>query len=288
MLGAGVEILKRKNLLEYGLITLGCLITAVGLDMFLVPNRIASGGVSGLATITFHLFGLPVGLVMLALNIPLFLASIKILGPQFGLKTLYGFFVLSVFIDTLSPITKSPTSDPVLAALFGGIMSGLGLGIVFKAGGTTGGTDLAAQLIRKFFKTTTGQGLFMVDGLVILLAGMAFTIELALYALIAVFIATKIIDLVQEGVGSKAALIISNNTTDIAESVMSQLGRGATLMEGVGAYTLENKGILLTVVGRWEVTRLKTLVSETDPAAFVIVADVHEVLGEGFKNIGEI
>ena len=140
MLGAGVEILKRKNLLEYGLITLGCLITAVGLDMFLVPNRIASGGVSGLATITFHLFGLPVGLVMLALNIPLFLASIKILGPQFGLKTLYGFFVLSVFIDTLSPITKSPTSDPVLAALFGGIMSGLGLNNI-QGRGTTGGTD---------------------------------------------------------------------------------------------------------------------------------------------------
>ncbi|NLO89868.1 MAG: YitT family protein [Clostridia bacterium] len=276
--------MKGRTILNYGLITLGSFITAVGLDMFLVPNRIAAGGVSGLATIIHYLLGFSVGITILILNIPLFLSSLKVLGPQFGIKTLYGFFTLSVFVDLLKPVVKSPTTDPLLAAIFGGMLTGLGLGLVFKAGGTTGGTDIAAQLIRKFFKVSSGQGLMLIDGIVIILAGIFFSVELALYALIAVFITTRVIDVVQEGLGAKAAFIISDHTDKIAREILTQMERGATLMKCTGAYTCREKGLLLTVVGRWEVTKLKSLVKEVDPYAFVIVADAHEVLGEGFKE----
>ena len=259
--------------------------TAVGLDMFLIPNRIAAGGVSGLATLAFHVFGFPVGLTMLAINIPLFLGSLRVLGARFGMKTLYGFLTLAIFVDLLEPYLVSPTNDPLLASVYGGVITGVGLGIVFRAGGTTGGTDLAAQLLLRYFATSSGQALLAIDGLVILLAGFVFSAELALYALISVFISSQVIDVVQEGVGyGRAAFIISDHEDEIAQAVLTRLDRGATLFKGKGAYSKREKGILLTVVNRSEVTRLKVLVSEIDPSAFVIVTDVNEVLGEGFKE----
>jgi uncharacterized membrane-anchored protein YitT (DUF2179 family) len=267
------------------MITLGSLFTAVGLDMFLVPNRIAAGGVSGLATLIFHIMGFPVGLTMLAINIPLFLASLRILGTRFGMKTLYGFFSLSVFVDIMEPFITSPTQDPLLASVYGGVLTGIGLGIVFRSGGTTGGTDLAAQLLLRYVSTSSGQALLIIDGLVILLAAFVFSAELALYALISVFISSRVIDAVQEGVGyGKAAFIISDYEKRIAQGILNDMERGATFFDGKGAYSLKKKGIILTVVSRSEVTRLKNLVSGVDPDAFVIVTSVNEVLGEGFKE----
>lgn len=270
---------------SYLLITLGSFLTAVGLDMFLIPNRIAAGGVSGLATLTFYLFGLPVGLTMLVINIPLFLASLRLLGARFGIKTLYGFLTLSAFIELLGPIVTAPTDDPLLAAVYGGVMTGTGLGLVFRAGGTTGGTDLAAQLLLKFFATSSGQALLFFDGLVIAIAAFVFSTELALYALISVFISSRIVDVVQEGVGTgRAAFIISDYGKEIAEAILSHMDRGVTFLEGKGAYSQKEKEILLIVVNRSEITRLKVLVSEIDPVAFIIVANANEVLGEGFKE----
>ena len=275
----------RKIFFTYTMITLGSLFTAVGLDMFLVPNRIAAGGVSGLATVIFHIMGFPVGLTMLAINIPLFLASLRILGTRFGMKTLYGFFSLSVFVDIMEPFITSPTQDPLLASVYGGVLTGIGLGIVFRSGGTTGGTDLAAQLLLRYVSTSSGQALLIIDGLVILLAAFVFSAELALYALISVFISSRVIDAVQEGVGyGKAAFIISDYEKRIAQGILNDMERGATFFDGKGAYSLKKKGIILTVVSRSEVTRLKNLVSGVDPDAFVIVTSVNEVLGEGFKE----
>lgn len=279
--------MKKKFIISYTFITLGSLITALGLDMFLVPHQIAAGGASGLATIIYYIFGFPVGMSILAINIPLLLVSIKVLGPHFGLKTIYGIFVLSIFVDLLKPVIVSPTSDALLAAIFGGILTGLGLGIVFRSGGTTGGTDISALLMRKQFKISSGQGLLIVDGLVILTAGIVFSAEFALYALIAVFITSRVIDFVQEGVGAKAALIISNETDDISEAVMSKLGRGATIFSGTGAFTREQRSMVLTVVGRSEISRLKAVVTDADPYAFMIVTSAHEVHGEGFQEIIE-
>lgn len=277
----------RNNIVAFLVITLGSLLIALGLDMFLIPNRIAAGGVSGLATLIFYVFGAPVGITMLVINVPLFLASLRLLGARFGLKTLYGFLTLSLFVDVLEPVIESPTQDPLLAAVYGGVVTGVGLGLVFRAGGTTGGTDLAAQLLLKYYSTSSGQALLFFDGLVIVLAAFVFSTELALYALIAVFISSRVIDVVQEGLGyGRAAFIISDKGEEIAQAIMTRLDRGATFLEGRGAYLQQQKKVLLTVVNRSEITRLKVLVSEIDSRAFVIVANANEVFGEGFKAHG--
>ncbi|BCV20156.1 YitT family protein [Moorella sp. Hama-1] len=277
--------MQRKAWADYLGITAGTLMTALGLVLFLVPNRIAAGGVSGLATVLHYLLGWPVGLTMLALNIPLFLAGLKVLGLEFGFKTLYGTIILSFFTDTLALWLHAPTSNTLLASLYGGLLSGVGMGIVFRSGGSTGGTDLAALLFRHYLHISAGVGLLMVDALVITLAGLAFNVELALYALVALFLTSRAIDAIQEGGGyARAALIISDKAEEIARQVMQELDRGATGLAGRGLYTRQEREVLLVVVQRAEVSRLKNLVAALDPGAFVIVSNVHEVLGEGFRR----
>ncbi|MDN5347763.1 MAG: hypothetical protein PWP65_1327 [Clostridia bacterium] len=273
-----------KELQAYVGILLGSLIAALGLVLFLVPHRIAAGGVSGLAVIIHHLFGFPVGLTMLALNIPLFLAGLKVLGLNFGLKTLFGTLTLSALTDVLAWI-KPPTADALLAAIYGGITTGVGLGLVFRFGGSTGGTDLAALLFRRLLHISPGIGLLIVDATVITLAGLTFNFELALYALLALFLTSRAIDVVQEGSGyAKAALIISDKPEEITSRIFSELNRGATGLQGRGLYTGRQREVLLCVVNRSEVSRLKQVVAEVDKNAFVIVANIHEVLGEGFRE----
>jgi len=277
--------LRSKEWSNYLGITAGSLITALGLVLFLVPNKIAAGGVSGLATVIHYVFGWPVGLLILILNVPLFLAGLKVLGWNFGIKTLYGTIILSVFTDALALVLRAPTANPLLAAIYGGLMSGVGLGIVFRSGGSTGGTDLAALLFRHFLHISAGMGLIIVDALVISLAALAFNVELALYALLALFLTSRAIDAVQEGGGyAKAALVISDHSDLIASRVLKQMNRGATGIAGRGLYTHQEREILLVVVHRAEVSRLKELVVSIDPRAFVIVYNVHEVLGEGFRQ----
>lgn len=267
-------------------VTTGVFLLALGLDLFLVPNKIAAGGVSGIATILHYLLGLPVGMTMLALNVPLFLLGIYRLGLKFGFRSLYGTISLSLFVDGLAPYLPVATRDPLLAGAFGGALVGLGLGIVFRYRGTTGGTDLAAAILRTYTGANVGQLLFLVDGLVVLAAGFTFhSWELAMYALITIFITAWLVDLVQEGISyTKAFWIISEESDRIARSVIKDLNRGATALKGRGMYTGRPREVLLVVVNRAEVTRLKDLVYEIDPRAFIILADVHEVLGEGFKQ----
>jgi uncharacterized membrane-anchored protein YitT (DUF2179 family) len=277
--------LRRKAWFDYLGITAGSLITALGLVLFLVPNKIAAGGVSGLATILHYLLGWPVGLTMFALNIPLFLAGLKVLGWNFGLKTLYGTVTLSLFTDGLALWLHAPTANALLASIYGGLLCGVGLGVVFRYGGSTGGTDLAALLFRHFLRISTGIGLLIVDALVIGLAGLTFNIELALYALLALFLTSRAIDTIQEGGGyAKAVIIISDYADTIARQVMEQLDRGVTGLAGRGLYTRQEREVLLVVVQRSEVSRLKDLVATIDPRAFVIVSNIHEVLGEGFRQ----
>ena len=276
----------RKILMNYGGITAGSGITALGLVLFLIPGKIAAGGVSGLATVIYHLFHLPAGLTMLALNIPLFIAGLQQLGLVFSFKTIYGTVSLSIFVDLLARFLVPPTQDPLLAAIYGGLLTGLGLGIVFRSGGTTGGTDLAARIIHRYLKLSVGQALMAVDAVVIMLAGLVFNLELALYALLALFLTTKVLDFVQEGFGhAKAALIISEKNQEIGRAILSEMNRGATALEGRGLYTGTAKELLLCVVSRAEITKLKGLVVEVDPEAFVVLSDVREVLGEGFQEI---
>jgi uncharacterized membrane-anchored protein YitT (DUF2179 family) len=278
----------RKLIGAYIWITIGSVVIALALDIFLVPNKIAAGGVSGLATILYHLFGVPVGAALLALNIPLFILSFRELGSRVFIRSVYGALVTSVFVEILTAHVLVMTRDLLLSAIYAGMLSGIGIGIVLKAGGTTGGTDLVARLLHKHFPVTVGQGLLGADFVVISLAGIFFNAELALYALLSLLITSKAIDLVQEGISfAKAAYIVSDYNEKIAGTIFKELGRGVTALEGRGMFTGEHRPVLICVVGKTEESRLKDLIYGIDPKAFVFITDAHEVLGEGFKNYRE-
>jgi len=243
------------------------------------------GGVSGIAIILYYIFRSPVGITMLLLNIPIFVLGIKMLGSSFGFKTLYGTFILSLFVDLLNLFKLPVIKDPIIATVYGGILGGLGLGIVFKYGGSTGGTDILAQVFSHFTGLNIGQSLLIIDGIIVISAGFIFDFVLALYALLVIFIQGYSIDLVQQGLSyTKAALIFSDRPRDIGEKILKELGRGVTVFYGMGLYTGREREILYCVVSQSEVGRLKEIIHKNDPKAFVVITPAHEVLGEGFKS----
>lgn len=278
----------QREIIDYLGIWAGVTLTALGLVWFLVPNKIAAGGVSGLAVVFYYIWHWPVAVTMLCFNVPLFLACLWVFGPRYGAKTLFGAGFVSIMVDFwqrvvhLVPLTR----DPLLASLYGGVLAGVGMGLAFRFRGTTGGTDMAAQLINKFTGLSIGHALMLMDGIVIVLAGIAFgSAELALYALIAIVITSKAVDMILEGLNyAKAALIISERSDEIALKILKDLQRGATGLLGRGLYSGKDKQVILCVISRAEVIRLKELVKQIDPAAFIIITDVYEVLGEGFKE----
>ena len=276
----------KRLILDYFGITVGSAMTALGLALFLIPNRIAAGGVSGFATIIYHLFELPVGMLFLILNIPIFIAGLKVLGLSFGARTIYGMITLAVFIDIFQSLGIVITEDLLLASIYGGVVGGAGLGLVFYFKGSTGGTDLIARLINHFTGFSIGQGLLAADGFVVILAGIFFNPEVALYAALTIFINSKTIDLVQEGINfKKAAFIISESAGEIKQGIISDLERGVTVLQGYGGYTDKEKSVLFCIITRSEVPRLKRLVYSIDKGAFVIITGVNEVMGEGFDEM---
>lgn len=275
---------KIEFISQYIYILLGSAIIALSFNFFLLPNNIASGGVSGISTILKSTLGWKPAFVQWSFNIPLFIAGVILLGKQFGIKTLVGTAFLP-FVVFMSENTEPWTNDPLLGALFGGIGVGLGLGIVFRGNASTGGTDLAAQIIHKYTGLTLGTCVAIIDGLIVLTAAIVFDIERGLYALIALYVTTKTIDLVQIGLGrSKMALIISNRQAEIQEGILNKIDRGVTKLSAYGGYTDHERPVVMCVVDQTEFTKLKQLVKTIDPTAFIIVMDASEVLGEGFKR----
>lgn len=301
-----------KVVRDYLLIIIGSLITALGINIFAVPNKIAPGGVSGIATVIYYIMdkAIPVGTIMLILNVPLFIIGFKYIGKKFIARTLFSTVVLSVLIDVTSSISTyifnnyliassslsragievaaaSYAPDILLHSIFGGIITGLGLGLVFKSGATTGGTDLAAKIMNHFLPgNTVGQYLLFIDGTIVLLAAITFkSVLLALYSTITLFLTSKVIDTIIEGVNfAKAVYIISDKPDEIADMIMKELDRGVTALKGKGMYTGQEREVLLCVVHRGQITQLKQVVNNYDPKAFIILTDVREVLGEGFKT----
>lgn len=268
---------------NYVLILIGSAIVAVGFNTLLLPNQIAAGGVSGISTI-MQSFGFEVAYVQWGLNIPLFIAGFYLLGGTFGVKTLVGsvFLPLMVFLTRhIAPVTH----EALLAAIFGGVVIGIGIGLVFLGNGSTGGTALAAKIINKYTGLTLGTCLAMMDGLIVLAAMTVFGIEEGLYAVIGVFISSKTIDVVQAGFShSKMAMIITGHEDEVRQAVFDQIDRGVTKISAVGGYTDHDRPILMCVVGQSQFTKLKQVVKAIDASAFVIVMDAKEVLGEGFKR----
>ena len=276
----------QKKIRRYLGMTIGIAIVAIGINMFFVPNKIAAGGITGLATVLHYLSGLSVGSLMLIFNVPLFIIGIKILGAKYGLKTLYGAIALAVLVDVFAPYTPTLTHDILLNSIYGGLLVGVGMGLVFRFRGNTAGTALAAAILHKIFNITVGQALLILDFFVVAFAGIVFkSPELALYAIIAIFVTAKIIDLVQEGPNnSKAFFIMAAEPELLAEGILKEVDRGVTFLQGKGGYTGQDRELLLCVVETSEVTQLKELIYQHDPQAFIIVTDTQEVLGEGFSS----
>ena len=285
----------------YLFILLGSAIAAAGINLFLVPNKIAPGGVSGIATVLFYLSGrkLPVGMTMLAFDIPLYLIGYRFIGRRFIVKTMYSSVTLAFLIDFSKPFfsmisekyfftsNSAQSGDLIVFTVFGGLLVGLGLGIVFKSGATTGGTDLAAKILHTFIpKMSLGNLLMCLDGAVIVFAAISFnSIILGLYAIITIFIMSKVIDAIMEGVDfSKCVFIISEKSDIIADKILKDIDRGVTALKGTGMYTKKDKEVLFCVMDRSQIPRLKEIVKDIDESAFIILTDAREVLGEGFQN----
>lgn len=273
-----------QTVMRYAGIVAGTLVTAFGLNFFLIPNRMNDGGLTGLAIVLHYLLHVPVGLMVLVLNLPLIAAVAYFVGLQFVARTIVGVAALSLWLWLL-PVHRV-TSDLLLAAAFGGLFSGAGLGIVFRTQGSTGGTDLVARLLRHFTSVSMGAGLLGTDSLIIGLTAVFFGLRLGMYSAIALFVGTRVVDLIQEGIDfRKAAWIISDAAEEISQAVQQELGRGVTLLHGEGGFTRQDRPVLFCIVSRSEVMRLKDIVYHSDRAAFLVITTVHEVLGEGFKEL---
>ena len=282
---------------RYFSIAIGSGLVAVGINIFLYPYKIAPGGITGLATIINYMIDgfLPLGVIILVLNLPLFVAGIIKLGWRFMLRTLYATIIMSVVIDVSAPylvnlgdyFLNGAETDLILFAFFGGLIVGVGMGLIFRMNATTGGTDLMAELLRRSgINVTMGQAVMIFDVIIVILAGVYFqSLMLALYAIIAVLVTAKVIDTVLEGFSvAKGAFIISSQSELISKRITDELGRGLTGLQGTGKYTGDSKEILFCVARAKFLPNIKRIVKECDPGAFVVVTNVHEVLGEGFQG----
>lgn len=286
--------IKNSSIREYLIIIIGCIMMAIAIESFFNAYSLVTGGVTGLAIVIRDLsdrvgYPMPIWLTNILLNVPLFLLGLRTKGKDFLTRTLFATITLSValyFAKYIPPI-EAGEQDLILIAIFGGVISGLGLGLVFRCFATTGGTDLAASILHNYYRhVSVSRILFVMDSLVILVGLFVFGPTKAMYAIVAVFVSSKAIDMILEGMSfAKAAFIISNRSDEIAAALMSELSRGVTGLSGRGMYTRHDKNVLLCVVSVKEVVKVKELVRELDPNAFVIVADVREVLGEGFQSI---
>ena len=266
---------------EYCLIVAGATIMAIGLDTFLLPNTIAAGGISGIAAILEYSMDLKPSMVILGLNIPLFLGAFRFMGKDFLFKSLAGTLTLSVMTDLLSGI-PSITESLLIATISGGAIMGCGVGIAMKAGGTTGGTEIAALLMKKLLPSlSTGKLVMLVDGVIITVSVLVTkSFDLGIYALIALVISAKIVDYILEGGDfAKGVLIVTKEWDKVSKELMTGLVRGVTGIESTGMYTGKNMKTLLCVVKRNEVTKLKKIVINIDENAFFILFDAREVWG---------
>lgn len=270
---------------DYLLVVVGALVTAMSFCWFFLPYDIAPGGVTGIATVLSSLTGLSVGLLSFLLNLPLFMIGWKQVGWRFAARSFVAMMLLSLFIDVLP--AHNMAGDMMLASLFGGVLLGVGLGIVVRAGATTGGTDMAAKVVHRMIGfLTIPTILFAIDTVVVLVAGAVFGIQAGLWALIALFVSSKTMDVVIKGFNTAMQfLIITRESEKMVLRIHGDLDRGCTRLKAYGTYSGEAMDALLCVVARTEAARLKKLIAEVDPNAFVTVCDVHEALGEGFSGM---
>ena len=283
--------LDQGTLRDYLLITLGSALQAAALRAFLVPARLASGGVSGLSQIINSYTGWPIGLMVVLGNLPLLLMGWRYLGgPRFAARTAYAILIFSILVDIPLPFFSGSglTPDLVLNSLFGGVISGIGFGLVYRGRGTSGGSDILARILSSWRGIPVTQSYLLTDALIIFLAGISFSWENALYALVMLYVSGIAAESISEGSNVlRTGLIITENPHPIIEEIFNKLRRGVTILDGKGGYSGKDKTLLLCVVTRAEIQHLKAITRELDPAAFLIIGQAHEVRGEGFLPIIE-
>lgn len=274
---------NRPVYVDYLLMTFGTCFMAIAINSIYDPITMVTGGFTGIAIILKAFVDIPLWLTNIVLNVPIFLIGIKIKGFRFIARTLYSTTILSVWLYVL-PRMNILTDDYILAAIFGGVISGIGIGMVFLAQATTGGTDMVAAFVQHYLKHyTIGQMLQVTDGIVVLAGAYIFGLNKALYALISIFVISKVTDSILEGFKfSKLAYVITDYHDEVAKVIMTTLGRGATGLNATGMYSSAEKKVILCVVSKKEIVQVKEIVASIDPRAFVIVSDAREVLGEGF------
>lgn len=282
----GVSVLKGIKLKNIFFIMLGAAIFSFGFVHFNIQNELGEGGFSGITLILFFAFKLDPALMNLLLNIPMFILGWRLLGQKVFVYTIIGTVSVSVFLKIFQiyEINIHIQDDLFLAALFAGVFVGVGLGIIFRYGGTTGGVDIIARLAHKYFGWSMGKTMFMFDAAVILLSWLTFLDSRSMmYTLVAVFIGARVIDFVQEGAyAARGAFIISEFQSEIADRIANDMERGVTVLRGFGHFTKSDREVLYCVVGKNEIVRLKSIITSIDPHAFVSMTEVHDVMGEGF------
>lgn len=276
---------KREILMAYAQIFIGSVIGAAAYPAFLIPNNIAPGGLTGVATILNYLAGWPVGITSLVLNIPLFLFGYRTMGKIFAFRSLVATALFTILIDILPLGLVS--EDPLLGTLFGGVVLGIGLGLILRGGATTGGSDMVARMVhRRFSFITVGMFLFALDFLVVLAATVFIGGTQALYAMIDIYVCGRVIDAVMVGFGgNKACFVMTDAWQKITGRVLNEIERGCTLLEARGAYSGRSRPVVMCVMSRQEMTALKRIVQEEDEKAFMFITEAHEALGEGFSRL---
>ena len=274
----------RRVIIRIIMITIGAILMATGLEIFLVPNHVIDGGITGISIMLAHITGWKLGLFLFILNLPFVYLGYKQMGKTFAFSTIYGIIVLSIFTSFFHPIPPF-TEDILLATLFGGMILGIGVGLVIRNGGALDGTEILALVISKKIPFSVGQIIMFMNIFILGAAGFVFTWDRAMYSLLAYVIASKAIDAVVQGLEqTKSVWIISENAEEIGNAVNDRLGRGVTYLNGEGAYTGDDKKVIFSIISRIEESKLTTIVEEIDPTAFLAIADIAEVRGGRFKK----
>ncbi|MBN1184182.1 MAG: YitT family protein [Bacteroidales bacterium] len=295
------KVFSRKWFINYSYIIIGAFLLAAGFVFFITPYKIVPGGVYGISIVIHYMTqgifsfapeGLPIGTVGFILNIPLTIIGIKVLGPRFGLKTIIGFFLTSFFIDFQTYLwgyKPLVPDDPLISSIFGALLFGIGMGLIFKSQASSGGTDIIGMIIFKYTHLPIGQAIIIVDSFVVLLGLAVFKDwKIPLYSWLVIFITGRVIDAVMQGINyEKAVYIISDEYESIRKKILVDLGRGGTLIVGKGMYEGHERKMIYTVISRRELAILRDFVKEVDPKAFMVVINANEVLGEGFKPLVE-
>ena len=281
----GNKAWRKETLIAYAQIVLGCIIGGAAYPMFLVPNNIAPGGLTGVATVLNFLMDVPVGLTSMLMNIPLFILGYKAMGRVFVVRSFIATVLFSMAIDLIK--VPAVTMDPLLGTLYGGVLLGIGLGLILRGGATTGGTDMVARMVHSRFPfISVGMFLMMIDGLVVVLAGVCVGLNEGLYAMIAIFVSSKLIDMVMAGLTqTRACYIITSATDAVTDRIMEEMDRGVTHLMAKGAYSGTARPVILCVLSSQEVVKLKDIVREEDEKAFMFITGAHEALGEGFSKL---